>query len=165
MKQPPTCFPSTNLDFDEAPTSRASMLSFQCTNLVFRISYSKETNPSLLGLIENVNSVYLNVLDIFITVLFLSKILHWLHCPLVFIIVLFLPKNSSLTSLCTCLHHCSSLQIVHTSNIKYVITVSSPSRSYIWGTSPSNALSYCDCQGCHRYLQIIAKIICSPNCS
>ena len=66
--------PSTNLDFDEAPTSRALTLSSQGTNLVFRSSYSKDTNPSLLGLIENVNSAYLNVLDIFITVFFLPKI-------------------------------------------------------------------------------------------
>ena len=65
--------PSTNLDFDEAPTSRVLTLSSQGTNLVFRSSYSKDTNPSLLGLIENVNSAYLNVLDIFIIVLFLPK--------------------------------------------------------------------------------------------
>ena len=63
----------TNLDFDEAPTSRDLTLSAQGINLVFKISYSKDTNPSLLGLIENVNSAYLNVLDIFITVLFLPK--------------------------------------------------------------------------------------------
>ena len=66
-------FPSTNLDFDEALTSRALILSSQGTNLVFRSSYSKETNPSFLGLIETMNSAYLNVLDIFITVLFLPK--------------------------------------------------------------------------------------------
>ena len=37
--------PSTNLDFDEAPTSKALTLSSQGTNLVFRSSYSKDTNP------------------------------------------------------------------------------------------------------------------------
>ena len=65
--------PSTNLDLDEALTSRAFTLSSHGTNLVFRSSYSKDTNPSFLGLIENVNSAYLNVLEIFITVLFLPK--------------------------------------------------------------------------------------------
>ena len=64
---------STNLDFDEAPTCRDLTLSSQGTNLVFRISYSKDSIPSLLGLIQNVNSAYLNVLDIFITILFLPK--------------------------------------------------------------------------------------------
>ena len=75
MKQVPTCLPSTNLDFDEAPTSRALTLSSQGTNLVFRSSYSKDTNPYFLGLIENVNSDYSNVLDILITILFLQKFL------------------------------------------------------------------------------------------
>ena len=39
-------FPSTNVVFCEAPTSRATTLSSQGTNLVFRSTKSKETNPS-----------------------------------------------------------------------------------------------------------------------
>ena len=38
--------PSTNLVFCEAPTSRAPTLSSQGTNLVFRSTNSKDTNPS-----------------------------------------------------------------------------------------------------------------------
>ena len=66
MKQAPTCLPSTNLDFDEAPTSRASTLSSQGTNLVFRGTYPKHTNPSIF-LIEIVLCTYLTVIN---------KILH-----------------------------------------------------------------------------------------
>jgi len=39
-------FPSTNLVFCEAPTSRVPTLSSQGTNLVFRSTNSKDTNPS-----------------------------------------------------------------------------------------------------------------------
>ena len=39
-------FPSTNLDFCEAPTSRAPNLFCQGTNLELRSTNSQDTNPS-----------------------------------------------------------------------------------------------------------------------